>query len=523
MTDTLQQAIAAIKSGDKANGKRLLAQALQKDPDNTQAWLWMSGVVETDAQRADCLRQVLRIDPNHPHAAAGLAKLSQAAPQPEPEPEPPSAPEQDYSFDVEVEVDQEVFGESEEDDFSAMFAVDETDSEQDFVDIFQTGEADSAESIFGSSEAFSFDAGDEAEEDDFSAIFGIDETSKTQDLDDLFPIEQDDADNLFPQSAAPFGEAAPFDQGEEEDFLAGLDFSDEGEDDIPDWQRSLGGEEEVPFQAKQTENYWQESGSIAGGSYQDTSYEYSPYEAESSATLTEMADSDQFPEDSQTSDPLAAQKRPKRSLAWYQVWLSVMGSPSEKSFHFILSDTKLSMDRGLIWMFCAALVQYIVVAGLLYFVWVPLFRNLAVDAGLDLDVNAVIGGMGLLGLILIPIGASAYTLFFALQSGILHLIAKLFGGRGSFEQLVFATAAFQAPLLIISIVAVFIPYLNFCLGPILAIYGLLLMINALKAVYRFGTGSAVVVLFLPGIIFIIIGCVAGFVLQGMFPVEMMTP
>jgi hypothetical protein len=39
---TLQHAIQAIQYGDRASGKRLLAQLLQADPQNVQAWLWMS-------------------------------------------------------------------------------------------------------------------------------------------------------------------------------------------------------------------------------------------------------------------------------------------------------------------------------------------------------------------------------------------------------------------------------------------------------------------------------------------------
>ena len=85
MSDILQQAIALIKSGDKAGGKRLLGEALREDPRSETAWLWMSGVVETDPQRKDCLERILAINPNNPQAQMGLAKLA-AASQPEPEP-----------------------------------------------------------------------------------------------------------------------------------------------------------------------------------------------------------------------------------------------------------------------------------------------------------------------------------------------------------------------------------------------------------------------------------------------------
>ena len=58
MSDKLQQAIVLIKSGDKQNGERLLAEVLKADPGNEAAWLWMSGVVANDEQRLYWLGQL---------------------------------------------------------------------------------------------------------------------------------------------------------------------------------------------------------------------------------------------------------------------------------------------------------------------------------------------------------------------------------------------------------------------------------------------------------------------------------
>jgi hypothetical protein len=66
----LQRAIDAIEAGDKAAGKRLLAQVLRADPHNAQAWLWMSELVETNAQRRDCL---LRASANGARMSSGQA------------------------------------------------------------------------------------------------------------------------------------------------------------------------------------------------------------------------------------------------------------------------------------------------------------------------------------------------------------------------------------------------------------------------------------------------------------------
>lgn len=78
MTDYLQEAINAIKSGDKATGKRLLIdEVLKANPRNEQAWLWMSQVVEADEDRINYLRHVLKINPGNEAARRGLTALEQ--------------------------------------------------------------------------------------------------------------------------------------------------------------------------------------------------------------------------------------------------------------------------------------------------------------------------------------------------------------------------------------------------------------------------------------------------------------
>ena len=75
MSGTLQQAIAAIKAGDKAAGRRLLVKVILNDPRNEAAWLWMSAVVDSAGQRRACLERVLAINPDSSAARQGLARL----------------------------------------------------------------------------------------------------------------------------------------------------------------------------------------------------------------------------------------------------------------------------------------------------------------------------------------------------------------------------------------------------------------------------------------------------------------
>jgi small-conductance mechanosensitive channel len=80
MTDNLQHAIEAIRSGDKETGQRLLAEVIRNDPRNEAAWLWMSSVIDSDQHRRDCLEKVLAINPHNETAQRGLEALKQPKP-----------------------------------------------------------------------------------------------------------------------------------------------------------------------------------------------------------------------------------------------------------------------------------------------------------------------------------------------------------------------------------------------------------------------------------------------------------
>lgn len=78
--ETLDQAIAALKAGKKAEARRLLESILAADRHHEQAWLWMSGVVDTDAERIICLENVLTLNPYNERARKGLEQLGRTPP-----------------------------------------------------------------------------------------------------------------------------------------------------------------------------------------------------------------------------------------------------------------------------------------------------------------------------------------------------------------------------------------------------------------------------------------------------------
>lgn len=112
MDNLLQQGINAAKAGDKVQAFQLLTRATQDPTVAEQAWLWLAGVVPSDAERLFCLDNALRVNPNNglaknkasefrqkgifpavpmPPEAAPVIKAPSATPTPQPAPPPPAA------------------------------------------------------------------------------------------------------------------------------------------------------------------------------------------------------------------------------------------------------------------------------------------------------------------------------------------------------------------------------------------------------------------------------------------------
>lgn len=71
----LQEAIAAIKAGDKAKGRKLLSLFLRDNPVHENALLWMSATTDNPNEKWRYFQQVLQINPNNEKAKQALAKL----------------------------------------------------------------------------------------------------------------------------------------------------------------------------------------------------------------------------------------------------------------------------------------------------------------------------------------------------------------------------------------------------------------------------------------------------------------
>lgn len=75
-----QEAVGAAENGQHARARDLLTRILKKEPGRVDCWLYMSAVVETHKERAFCLENVLKYDPENTTARQGLVMLGKLPP-----------------------------------------------------------------------------------------------------------------------------------------------------------------------------------------------------------------------------------------------------------------------------------------------------------------------------------------------------------------------------------------------------------------------------------------------------------
>jgi hypothetical protein len=73
--DLVAAGIKAYRSGNRGEARVLFEKALEADERDEDAWLWLSGVVETIDERRTCLENVLIINPDHTRARAGMTSM----------------------------------------------------------------------------------------------------------------------------------------------------------------------------------------------------------------------------------------------------------------------------------------------------------------------------------------------------------------------------------------------------------------------------------------------------------------
>ena len=211
--------------------------------------------------------------------------------------------------------------------------------------------------------------------------------------------------------------------------------------------------------------------------------------------------------------PPSPMMEPAAPTPFFQVWMNAITKPNEATYAQMASSPNAKATPAFLWIFLVSLVQSFV----LYLVQGSVFRRMLEQQGVSNQLpNQGFGGT-LIGLICgAPISAVISVVAFAVATALIQWIAKMFGGRGTFDQLAYIFGAIAAPAALVTTVLTLltgIPFVGACFGIIsflVAIYVLVLEIMATKAVNGFGWGQAAGSVLIPGAVLLLLCCCLAF-------------
>ena len=199
---------------------------------------------------------------------------------------------------------------------------------------------------------------------------------------------------------------------------------------------------------------------------------------------------------------------PSAPEPFYQVWLRALTKPNEQTYADLAASPDANPNKAYLWVFLTSIVS---------FFFVMLATSFGSTAQYGIDMRSTMGSSVIALICGAPIGAAIGVLFFAIDIAIIQWVAKMFKGVGSYNQLVYAVAAFSAPISLVSgIISALsvIPYIGLCFSIVsiaVSIYAIVLMVMAVKGVNKFGWGEAIGSVLLPGLV---IGFVCGCLVIG---------
>ncbi len=191
---------------------------------------------------------------------------------------------------------------------------------------------------------------------------------------------------------------------------------------------------------------------------------------------------------------------PAGPTSFFQTWIPALTKPNEQTYASIAASPNAKATTAYLWVFLSSLVASLITL----IVQGATLRERLAASGVGADrLGSGIGAILITLLCGTPIFAVIGTLFFAIGVAIVQWIAKMFGGKGTNDQLAYAFASISVPYSLISSVFILlsaIPFVGFCFRIILGLAGLyiiVLEIMAVKGVNQFGWGQAIGSLFIP--------------------------
>ncbi len=205
---------------------------------------------------------------------------------------------------------------------------------------------------------------------------------------------------------------------------------------------------------------------------------------------------------------------PTEAPSFIQTWINALTKPSERTYAEIAASPKAKAMTAYLWVFLGSIVTSLV--SLL--VQGETFRTRLAQSGLGMErLGTGFGAVALTLLCGAPIIAILGTVVFAIIVALVQWIAKMFGGKGTNDQLAYVYAAIGVPYSLISSVFILlsaIPYVGFCFRILLALAGIyifVLQVMAVKGVNQFGWGPAFGAVLIPIFAVVLVCCCVVFV------------
>jgi hypothetical protein len=195
--------------------------------------------------------------------------------------------------------------------------------------------------------------------------------------------------------------------------------------------------------------------------------------------------------------------------SFFQVWIDALTKPNEATFAEMAASPNAKATTAYIWIFIGLLVELFFTS----LVQGAFVREALRQQGLGGNLPA--GGAGFTLITAVcgaPILAVIGTIFFAIGVAVVQWVAKMFGGRGTFDQLAYAFAAIGAPYALVASVFVLlgaIPFVGLCFRLVLGLAGIyvfVLEVMAVKGVNQFGWGPAFGSVVIPGLVVGLLCC-----------------
>jgi hypothetical protein len=198
-------------------------------------------------------------------------------------------------------------------------------------------------------------------------------------------------------------------------------------------------------------------------------------------------------------------------MAWYEVWFTALTRPTVDAYDSLLRDPNARPSRSVIWLISAGLITGLI--GALTFQLNP-----QVDQALALleangQFSSLTQSLGILMLCLVPVSGVMNLIGAAIGIGIVHLVADLFGGKGSYSELLYLYAAYSAPVTILSVVLGIIPFVGGCLALPLGLYNIYLYVLAIRSAHKLDALRAIGIIVSIALFFIVFTLVAGWLLS----------